>query len=147
MKKLSFILITLFLFMGLGACSQSRVPDAVKTAFVTKFPTVKKADWSREGNTEWEAEFVLNNKDMSANFDRNGNWKETETSLALSELPETVQSALRQNFSDFEAKEAAFSETPSASVYEVIIKKGTTRLEISFDADGKIVSQEKAGND
>lgn len=147
MKKIALIPLTLLIFITLSACSQSRVPDAVKTTFISKFPTVQKAHWGREGQTEWEAEFTLNGKDMSANFDLNGNWKETETTLSMNELPGKVRAALTQHFSDFKVKEAAYSETPSANVYEVIVKKGNNRKEISFNAEGKIITQEKAGND
>lgn len=147
MKKVLYLPLVLLLLIGLSACGQNKVPQAVRLSFSKKFSNVQKADWSREGKTEWEAEFKLNSKDMSANFDLNGNWKETETTLALSELPAKVQSALQQQFSDFKVKEAAYSETPSANVYEVIVKKGSTRLEISFDTEGKIVNKEKAGKD
>lgn len=147
MKKVTLLPLVLFLFVGLSACSQNRVPDAVRTAFNKKFPTVQKADWGREGKTEWEAEFTMNGKDMSANFDLDGHWKETETTLSINELPEKVRTALQQQFSDFNIKEAAYTETESANVYEVIIKKGRERLEITFNTDGKVLNKEKAGND
>ncbi len=63
------ILLAMLMAISFAACSQSRVPAAVKTAFGKKFPTAKKVDWGKEGKTQWEAEFELNEKDISANFD------------------------------------------------------------------------------
>ncbi len=91
MKKYSMILAAMFMAISFTACSQSNVPAAVKTAFSKKFPTVKKVDWDKEGKTQWEAEFELNEKDMSANFDLQGNWKETETDIEEDEVPALIK--------------------------------------------------------
>ena len=147
MKKLAFLPVVLLLLMGLSACSQSRVPEAVKTTFRKKFPTVQNVDWGREGKTEWEAEFTLNGKDMSANFDQHGHWKETETDLSLQELPATITTELQHRFPGYQIKEAARTQTELSEFYEVIIKKGSRKLEISFDMKGKMINEAAAGND
>ncbi len=147
MKKNVFILIAFLLAFSFTACSQTNVPAAAKTAFNKKFPSVKKAHWAPEGKTEWEAEFTMNGKDMSANFDLHGNWKETETDLSKSHLPKKLMETLNAKFPGYTVKGVAFSETPKQSVYEVVIEKGEGKLEISLDKNGKIVGQEKAGDE
>ncbi len=147
MKKYTFILAALFLAFSFTACSQANVPAAVKTAFSKKFPTVKKVDWDKEGKTQWEAEFELNEKEMSANFDLQGNWKETETDLEENALPANVDSVLNSQFSGYKIKEVAFSETPERSAYEIVIKKGKSKLEVTIDKTGKLLSKENAGED
>jgi hypothetical protein len=147
MKKLAFLPVVLLLLTGMSACSQSRVPETVKTTFKKKFPSAQHVDWGREGKTEWEAEFRMNGKDMSANFDLHGHWKETETDLSVPELPASVQTELQQHFADYKIKEAAYTQTELSDMYEVIIKKGSHRLEITFDKQGKMTNEEAAGND
>ncbi len=147
MKKYVMILSAMFMAISFTACSQSKAPVAVKTAFSKKFPTVKKTNWDREGKTRWEAEFKLNGKEMSANFDLQGNWKETETDLKENTLPANVDSVLNSQFSGYKVKEVAFSETPERNAYEIVIKKGESKLEVTIDKAGKLLSKENAGED
>jgi len=147
MKKNAWILAALFMAFSFTAFGQNRVPAVVKTAFSKKFPTVKHAKWSREGKTQWEAEFKLNAKSMSANFDLNGNWKETETDLSKSSLSKKLTETLSTKFPGYKVKDVAFSETPKQSVYEVVIEKGESKWEVSLDKNGKLVGKEKAGDE
>lgn len=147
MKKNAWILAALFMAFSFTAFGQNSLPAAVKTAFSKKFPTVKNAKWAKEGKTQWEAEFKLNAKSMSANFDYQGNWKETETELSKSSLSKKLMETLSNKFPGYAVKGVAFSETPKQSVYEVVIEKGESKLEVSLDKNGKIVGQEKAGTE
>lgn len=147
MKKYSMILAAMLLAFSFSACSQTKVPEAVKTAFNKKFPTVKKVDWGKEGKTEWEAEFELNEKDMSANFDPQGNWKETETDLEEDDVPSMVMNVLNAKFPGYKVKDAAFTETPKFSAYEIVIKKGESKKEVIMDKTGKILKTENGGEE
>lgn len=147
MKKYSMILAAMLLAFSFSACSQTKVPEAVKTAFNKKFPTVKKVDWGKEGKTEWEAEFELNEKDMSANFDPQGNWKETETDLEKDDVPSVVMNVLNAKFPGYKVKDAAFTETPKFSAYEIVIKKGESKKEVIMDKTGKILKTENGGEE
>jgi len=141
------ILAAMFMAISFTAFSQTNVPAAVKTAFGKKFPTVKKANWGKEGKTEWEAEFEINEKDMSANFDLQGNWKETETDLEKDEVPAAVMSVLKAKFTGYKVKDAAFTKTPKYSAYEIVIKKGVNKKEVTIDKTGKILNIEKGGEE
>ncbi len=142
MKKYTFILTAFFLAISFTAFSQTNVPAVVKTAFGKKFPTVKKADWGKEGKTNWEAEFELKEKEMSANFDLQGNWTETETDLEEDAVPAVVMNVLKTKFAGYKVKDAAFTETPKFSAYEIVIKKGGSKKEITIDKTGKILNTE-----
>ena len=147
MKKYTFILAALFLAISFTAFGQTNFPAAVKTAFGKKFPTVKKVDWGKEGKTRWEAEFERNGKEMSANFDLQGNWKETETDLEENAVPAVVMNTLDTRFQGYKVKDVAFTETPKFSAYEIVIKKGENQKEITIDRTGKILNTENGGEE
>ncbi len=141
------ILSAMLMAISFTACNQSKVPATVKAAFGKKFPTVKKVDWDKEGKTQWEAEFELKEKEMSANFDLQGNWKETETDLEKDEVPAVVMNVLKAKFPGYKVKDAAFTETPKFSAYEIAIKKGESKKEITIDKTGKILNTENGGEE
>ena len=75
MKKVilstAFLLGTLVLSYGQKSNSM-KVPDAVQSAFKTKFPEATKVEWEKESTNEWEAEFKWNGNEYSANFNSAG---------------------------------------------------------------------------
>ena len=139
------LLITVFSFGLLStACGQNEktAPQTVQTAFKAKFPTVSNPQWEMEGDGEWEAEFKMNGKEMSANFKTDGTWLETETELNKSNLPAAVKKAIASKFPGMEIEEATLVEMPGkASAYEVEMEKGETTIEALFSADGKVLKQ------
>ena len=148
MKNL-MILMVLASTMAFTACGQkSNVPAKVKTAFAKKFPNAKKASWDKENAKEWEAEFKMNGKKYSANFDNNGNWKETEYRINKSDIPSAVKSTLDSDFNGYKIEEAEISETADGKVYEFELEKGKTDIEAAISPDGRIVKkEEKKEND
>ncbi len=147
MKKYSVVLSAMLMVISFAAFSQTNIPAAVKAAFGKKFPTVKRTEWSKEGKTEWEAEFERNEKELSANFDLQGNWKETETDVEEDDVPSVVMNVLSARFPGYKVKDAAFTETPKYSAYEIVIKKGESKKEITIDKTGKILNTENGGEE
>ena len=147
MKKYTFIITAFLMAFSLTACSQTHVPAAVKTAFHKKFPTVKKAHWSLEGRTEWEAEFKLKGKDMSANFDQQGNWKEIETELNNTRLSTPVMETLSNQFPGYSVENVSFTQTPKYNAYEIVIEKGESKLEVTINKKGKLIGKENAADE
>ena len=143
------ILMVLASTMAFTACGQkSKVPAKVKTAFTEKFPNATKISWGKENAKEWEAEFKMNGKEYSANFDNNGNWKETEYRIDKSDIPSAVKSTLDKNYKGYNIEVAEISETVSGKVYEFMIEKGDSDMEVVINSDGKLVKkEEKKEND
>ena len=147
MKKL-MVLMVLVSTMAFTACGQKeKVPAKVKTAFTQKFPDAKKIRWDRENAKEWEAEFKLNGKFRSANFDNEGNWKETEYKIKTAEIPAAVQQTLTKEFSGYEVEKTEVSETANGKFYEVKLEKDDTEMEIVFSTDGKVLKKEVKSED
>ena len=122
---------TAFFCIGRTVClAQKTDPSAVHEAFSKKFPGVSAVEWDKENAREWEAEFEQNGKQLSANFRTDGAWLETETEILVSELPASVQAALKGK----KVKEAARIERADGStVFEAEVR----RKDWLFDASGK----------
>ena len=82
------------------ACAQkldaSKVPSAVKTSFAKDFPGMS-TKWEKE-NANYEANFKMDGKTMSALYDAKGNKQETETDIKISDLPQSVKDYIAQNY-------------------------------------------------
>lgn len=139
------MLVSAVIFTACG--EKENVPGKVKTAFSQKFPNAKKVDWDKENGSEWEAEFRMNGKKYSANFDADGNWKETEYKIKKSEIPAAVSSTLENEYSGYEIEEAEISETPEGKFVEVEIENDDQEMEILFDMTGNVVKKEAEEED
>ena len=107
MKKFLIVLLCAA-FMSISVYAQKistdKVPAVVASAFKTKFPNATKVNWELENANEYEAEFKLNGEEMSASYDKEGKWMETETEIKISALPAAVQSALKKKFCGLQSR-------------------------------------------
>jgi hypothetical protein len=145
MKK-QLVLLLCFTYIGICQAQHKKkveVPAAAKTAFAAKFPGAQKVKWSIEKEGQFEAEFKVSGLETSCIMDSNGNLMETEVEIKLSELPETVKSALAKDFKDYKLNEIE-KATDSKGVisYEFEAKKGKEKLEFVFDLGGKLLKKE-----
>jgi len=113
------------------------VPDAVLKSFKAKFSEVKKTKWEKEKDGNYEAEFDLNGKEMSATFLPDGTWKETETEIDVSELPKAVAESLNKLYPGTKIREAAkILRSDNTQVYEAEIKINGKKTDVLFDEKG-----------
>lgn len=138
MKKIFSYSVTLFLFSL--SFSQIKVPDAVKTVFNNKFPNASAIKWEKESKDELEANFKMNNTEVSANFKLDGTWVETETTIAVSELPAAVSNAVKTKYSNAVYGRTEKIERPGGkTMYEVNIKVNGKSKELELFEDGSTV--------
>ncbi|MBI1286264.1 MAG: hypothetical protein GC178_01685 [Flavobacteriales bacterium] len=124
-----------------SACGHSEkeaenTPKEVETAFNQKFPDAQKVKWEKENANEWEAEFELNGKEYSANFLKDGTWKETEYEISLAEVPEDVMHTIDTQFPDHEVQETELSERALGNVYAFELENADEKVEVEITADG-----------
>ena len=145
MKNLLFV-ITIIALFGLNACNCGHtcedIPEKVNTAFLEKFPDAKDVKWEQEDENEWEAEFKMDDKEYSANFTSDGNWKETEHEIEKSDLPKTVITTLETEFAGYDIEEAEISESPERKVFEIDLKKDESEIEVTVAPDGNVLNRE-----
>jgi len=141
--KTPVLIISAVLLISFSACGQSAkdVPANVTSAFTKKFPNASKVKWGKESDKEWEAEFKMDGKEYSANFDLAGEWVETEYEIAAAELPAVVKSAIEKESAGLKIGEAAVSETKDGKEYEVTAGKGKSAMAFVVDSNGVIKSK------
>lgn len=152
MKKLTFF-VALIICFGFQSISQVVIPENVMEGFSKKFPAAKKVKWEKENDAEFEASFKMDGKTMSANFDNNGNWLETEWDVKVKDLPKVVTDAVYQQYPCFEIEGAEYCESPGFTGYEMEIEKCKRKVEeekeIRVSKDGQSIEElkEEAGEE
>jgi hypothetical protein len=142
MKTVKLIVVA-FLAISINACAQNgNVSEKVKTAFEQKFPNAQKVKWSKENETEWEAEFRFKGEEYSANFTTDGIWKETEHEIETSAIPLNVKQTLDAEFAGYKIEEAEISETAEGSVYEFALEKDEQDMEVAISPEGMVKKKE-----
>ncbi|HKK45205.1 MAG TPA: PepSY-like domain-containing protein [Balneolaceae bacterium] len=175
MKKLlrNAASLVLTLFFLASVTKAQNVPSKVKEAFAKKFPNAQQVEWGKENATEFEAEFTISGTHLSANFDPEGNWKETEVEISHNDLPMAVQQTLKNDYSEAEIKHMFKVTQPDQTLYEVAVAnkneenneeneeeenenekneqgeygEGRNTHELVFTADGKLVKKEGVGEE
>ena len=108
MKK--FLLVAIAAFLTTSAFSQKtskeNVPQAVKDSFKKSFPNAQNVKWEKE-NHQFEAEFKIDKKEMSALFSADGKLMETEFEISVSSLPVAISNYLAKNLLGKKIKEAS----------------------------------------
>jgi len=142
MKSLLSLACFIFSFATIG-CSQKitekDLPSAVKKAFTAKFPGATDIKWGKENAKEYEAEFKVNNTNVSANFKTDGSWTETETTIPSSELPAAVTNAVNKKYPGAVYGITEKIEKPGAKIlYEVNITANGKKKELELNPDGSI---------
>ncbi len=117
----------------------SKVPAPVKATFSKTFATVKDAKWEKE-NGNFEANFTQFGTKMSATFDANGAWLETENAIAVNALPPAAASYLATNYKGEKIKGAAKLKMANGETHYEAEVKG---IDVLFDSNGKFIKTQK----
>src|SRR5579862_4794288 len=95
MLKLFFLQATL---VSTVAIAQVKPPDAVSAAFIKQFPGASHVKWGKENAKEYEADFKSKDIKMSANYDLQGNWRETETEIPVNQTPPSIIKSIHDKY-------------------------------------------------
>ena len=136
-KKLILLGAAIWLAGPAQAQAVSQVPAATAAAFKKAFPSVKMVRWEQEGS-DYEAGFRMGKTGMSAVISAGGVLKETETTIAVSQLPAAVQKALAASYKGCKITEAAkiVTATTGTITYEAEVSQAGKHHDVLFNADG-----------
>jgi Putative beta-lactamase-inhibitor-like, PepSY-like len=141
MKKLLLTtasILTVLFVINAQKTDASKVPAAVKASFSKQFPGITAA-WEKESG-KYEANFKQNGNSMSALFEVNGTMIESETDMAVSVLPATVLSYIKEHYKGKTIKEGAKITKADGTInYEAEVNG----KDVIFDASGKFLKEVK----
>ncbi len=140
MKNL-IVLVVVLAFISFPAFSQKNPPDIVKKEFSKKYSAAQSVKWDSEEKNEWEAEFTMDGKKMSAAYDNSGKWMESETAIAEKELPEAVTNTLNKEYPGYKKSDISIFEDSKNKGFELSLKKGEVTVEVVIDNSGKIIKK------
>ena len=138
LRNMKILLVMLATITTLSCFAQKDIPAAVQESFKKNFPDVTVKKWEKEDGN-FEANFSKDGKTMSATFDAEGAWMETETGIAIKDLPASVSYYVKEHYSGATIREAAMLKTPKGDMYEAEIKG----KDLLFDMNGKFLKEEK----
>ncbi len=112
-------------------------PKEVQDVFLKEFKTAQNVKWEQEEN-EWEAEFKVDGKEMSASYDNSGKWLETETQVKITDLSAEIHKAINLQFNGWEIEKIEGINKPDFNGYEIELENGETETEIIVSSAGEI---------
>ncbi len=119
--------------------SASEVPQAVMTAFTSRYAAAKFVKWERDRGY-YKADFFVEQNEVDAWFQPDGTWHRSETDLLPTQLPEAVQSYLAANYPDRYIDDCDLIETPSESYYLIELDKaGSPDTYVRLSATGQVM--------
>jgi hypothetical protein len=119
--------------------NESAVPAVVKSKFSSLYAGVKAEKWEKE-NGNYEVKFHKDKVEMSILIDAAGNLMETETKIAVTELPKAVTEYVAKNKAGKKIKEAAkIVDAKGVMTFEAEVEK----MDLLFDKDGKFIKESK----
>ncbi|MEP7318553.1 MAG: PepSY-like domain-containing protein [Panacibacter sp.] len=130
------LLLILTLATTLSCSAQTTPPAPVQAAFAKNFPGITAKKWDKEDGN-YEANFSKDGKTMSVTFDISGAWLETETDIAVKDLPGSVTAYIKEHYKGAGIKEAGMLKTPKGEMYEAEVKG----KDLLFDMNGKFLKE------
>ena len=93
MKKIVHYLLPVILFVTIGnsaAAQFGTIPSSVTEAFKTRYPAATNVEWQSKLSS-YTVVFLLDSNKHEARYNKKGIWQETESEVALEELPAEVK--------------------------------------------------------
>ena len=120
---------------------KKEVPTVVNEAFQKEYPNTK-VDWNIEKDS-FEAEFKMNGKNASADYDKAGHKLATEIAIKESELPAKALAYIAATYPNKKIKETAkIIDNKNVITYEAEVKIDKKDSDLIFDASGKFLRKE-----
>jgi uncharacterized membrane protein YkoI len=86
----------------------------------------------------WEAQFELDGQEIEVEFDKSGNWIETELeNVARTMIPQRVLAAVQSRFPLAQFKEYEIEYTHDGTFYEIEIMDGSQERELYYNDKGE----------
>jgi len=137
--KWNFTFLLLFTAFTLQA-QLRKIPADVTESFKARYPHAERVAWKDELRS-FEAQFVLNNYEMYANFNSDGDWLSSDRKMKYDELPQAVKDGFEKSkYANWQMGSVyEVTKNMEALQYRILVKKsGVQKKYVFFDADGKL---------
>ena len=138
--KHTFIVLLVILF-SCNTAVKGQAPEAVKKTFQKKYPGENDPDWHQDDHGFYEAHFKIDGIKYRADFNADGSWVETETSIEEDDLPDAIRKVIEEKFSDEDITEIEKVDSAKKGLfYDVEFKRDGKNKDVEFRADGTIIN-------
>ena len=147
--RLSFCVIMCGIVLELGIASEKKiakkdVPPEVLSAFEKKYPTANIKGFSmvkEEGKTFYEIESLDGTTSRDVLYTPDGTVAEIEEVIPPDELPKVVRDGLMKKHKKAIILRAESTMKEDRTTYEVLVKIGKKKREITVDAAGSVLRE------
>jgi len=144
MKKLAGCLALFFISPSfLPAQQLQNAPAAVVAAFQSKYPTVRKVSWEKDGKA-YAARFHDRDESCTARFSEKGEWLDAVRKINFGELRNNVRNALSQGqYATWRAYEVnEIIERNKEPRYRIRVRSSDDQSEryLFYDAKGQVLT-------
>lgn len=141
MRKVFVLLMAVSL--GTGSFAQVRkIPAAVTEAFSKRYPKAQEVEY-KDNLINVQVHFLLDSARMTAKFNSDGEWKETEKDSEYDAVPAEVKDGFQKSkySTDWKVKETAIIYMPNDEVrYRMKVEKNDVQKKyLFFDKSGKLI--------
>ena len=140
MKRNLILLLMPTVFATIAFAQFRKIPAEVTDAFKIRYPHAEKVEW-KDKVSSFEAGFILNDFEMSANFSCKGEWERSEKKIKFADLPQEVADGFEKSkYTDWEKSSTIeIDESGEPLIYRVLIKKsGVQKKYLYFDTNGRL---------
>ncbi|MFP4846746.1 PepSY-like domain-containing protein [Winogradskyella sp. PE311] len=139
MRKILIIL--LIVTFNCNKSMNAQAPEAVKKTFKSKYPNENDPDWHKDSHGYYEAHFKIDGVKYRADYNADGTWVETETSIEKKDLPKAIKAIIKSKYDDESISEIEKVESASKGLfYDVEFKRKGKNMDVEFKADGTIIN-------
>ncbi|MEP2774675.1 MAG: DUF4956 domain-containing protein [Luteolibacter sp.] len=130
------------LFLAAFASLASAVPSEVESSFKSRYGDVGKVEWEMDAHGYWEGKFDKDGKSYRADFEKKGDWVETERSLKFADLPDAVQSAIRAEHGDRKIAEIEEVDSKQKGLfYDIEFTEKGKNEDVEYNKDGEPIAE------
>ena len=140
MKSFFILALSFWLVFACKAYKNMQVAENIKQSLKALYPKAENVKWDKEDGN-FEANFEMNDMEMSVIFDAQGKVLETETEIEKDALPAAVQEALAKDFAGYDIEEAAKIERDGKTNFEAQLEKDETKWEAIYSPVGKLIKK------
>jgi len=140
-KKLLLFTLMICLSAGIIHAQIRKVPSEVTDALKAKYPTAEKVEW-KDKLAFFEASFVLNGSEMTADFSNSGEWQETDKKMTYDQLPAVVKDGLKKSkYNDWTPGSVTQIDKNDKSIrYRIYVEKSSLvqKKFLIFNSEGQL---------